>query len=215
MRTQSVFQKSIKKPKDYNVLKPGKNNQKLGYKVTKGKWKGKYIYSLTLEERTTCPKTCHHWEDCYGNNMPFAHRFTTDGLEDKLYSEVETLTNKHKQGIVIRLHVLGDFYSPEYVFFWNAILDQFPTVSIYGYSARYYDSIGAAISLVSSLHSDRFIIRFSKNNDYSRSSGIIYAAEENFSGDFFDCPEQTGKVASCAKCALCWQTNKTVRFQSH
>ena len=25
------------------------------------------MYTVTLEERATCPKTCKHWYDCYGN----------------------------------------------------------------------------------------------------------------------------------------------------
>ena len=98
------------------------NNKKLGKaKIVKGRHKNKFIYSLSLEERKTCPKSCFHWKTCYGNNMPFAHRFKTDKalyftaiLRDEIYN----LTKKHKFGIHIRLHVLGDFFSKEYVNFW-------------------------------------------------------------------------------------------------
>ncbi len=54
--------------------------------------------------------------------MPFAHRFSTEGLIPRLEQEIKELMLKHKEGIVIRLHVLGDFYSTEYVEFWQKML---------------------------------------------------------------------------------------------
>ena len=61
MKTTTIYKKGIKRPMDAkNILKPGGNNKKLGRKVLKGKWKGAYIYSLTLTERATCPTSCHH-----------------------------------------------------------------------------------------------------------------------------------------------------------
>ena len=122
MKTSTVYQRSIKSPYDSTVIKPGSNNKKLGFNITSKKWKGKKLYSLTLVERETCPISCHHWDDCYGNNMPFAHRFSTEGLEKNLEREIETLINKHPHGIVIRLHVLGDFYEVGYVQFWEDML---------------------------------------------------------------------------------------------
>ena len=117
MKISTIYQKSIKAPETKFVLKKGSSNKKLGFKVTAKKWTGKRLYSLTLVERETCPTTCHHWVDCYGNNMPFAHRFSTIGLTEKMNKEIEMLMEKHKKGIVIRLHVLGDFYSESYVRF--------------------------------------------------------------------------------------------------
>ena len=119
MKTTTVYPKSIKSPlvPSYQVLKKGSNNKKLGFNIKSKKWRGSKLYSLTLVERETCPTSCHHWDDCYGNNMPFAHRFSTDGLETKLESEIETLLEKHPQGITIRLHVLGDFYSVDMLLF--------------------------------------------------------------------------------------------------
>jgi len=49
-------------------------NVKLGKRVTKGKLAGFPILTLTLEERATCPASCIHYADCYGNNMMNATR---------------------------------------------------------------------------------------------------------------------------------------------
>jgi hypothetical protein len=212
MNLSTRYQKSIKKPEDYNILKQGSNNKKLGWTVKAKQWKGKKIYSLTLVERETCPRSCHHWDDCYGNNMPFAHRFDTEGLMDKLEQEIPALLDKHKLGIVIRLHVLGDFYSTEYVEFWERMLLQYPTLCLFGYTAR-DDEIGKRISLMNMRLSERCVIRFSRSKEYD--SPNRYAAEEGFDGKAFQCPEQNGKMDSCADCGLCWMTTKTVKFASH
>ena len=218
MQHSTRFQKSIKDPMLYNVLKPGSNNKKLGFKITTPKWKGKKLYSLTLVERETCPISCHHWDDCYGNNMPFAHRFSTIGLLFKLDREIQELTKKHPQGIVIRLHVLGDFMTVEYVNFWERMLFDFPTLSLFGYTGREEDSeIGKAIWLLNTRYNDRCTIRFSRSKEFASGYNVsnLFAAEESFEGKSFDCPEQTGRLKDCASCGLCWSVVKTVRFATH
>jgi hypothetical protein len=215
MKVSTLYQKSIKSPSDYTLLKKGSSNAKLGYKVSSKKWNGSRLYSLTLVERETCPRTCHHWDDCYGNNMPFAHRFSTDGLMPKLRQEVETLLQKHKDGITIRLHVLGDFYSVDYVRFWESMLLGESKLTLFGYTAHPRNSeIGKAIWLMNIRFSERCVIRYSHNAE-SNMLGEWYAAEESFEGRSFDCPEQLDKVKDCASCGLCWTTQKTVRFASH
>jgi hypothetical protein len=71
--TTTRYKKSIKALDDYShaVLKES-SNKKLARRVTKGKFKGYAIRTLTLTERATCPRSCFHWSTCYGNNMPFA-----------------------------------------------------------------------------------------------------------------------------------------------
>jgi len=214
MKTASIYQKSLRDPGSARLLKPGSNNAKLGFKITSHNWKEKRLYSLSLEERTTCPESCHHWDDCYGNNMPFAHRFTTANIDLFLEREIEELMQKHKEGIVIRLHVLGDFFSVEYVLFWEEMLFRHPKLCLFGYTARRPGTyIGRAIQDINRHFSERCVIRSSRNNEYD--SEWSYAADESFEGASFVCPEQTNKVASCAACGLCWTTTKTVRFLSH
>ena len=213
MKTQSIYQKSLKDPKE-GLLKKGSSNKKLGFRITKGKWEGKKLYSLTLEERTTCPSSCHHWDDCYGNNMPFAHRFKHQNIDLFLEREIESLMQKHKEGIVIRLHVLGDFFHVEYVLFWQEMLFKHPKLCLFGYTAREEDSyIGKAIMFLNMRFGERCVIRSSRNQEAN--NFWSYAAEESFEGASFVCPEQTEKVKNCASCGLCWTTKKTVKFLSH
>ena len=156
--------------------------------------------------------------------MPFAHRFSNPNIDLILEKEIESLMLKHKEGIVIRLHVLGDFYSVEYVNFWEEMLLRHPKLCIFGYTARKGDNIAHAIWILNNRFSDRFVIRHSGNKEWDGKLIITqdafqenwkYAAEESFEGASFDCPEQTGKLKDCASCGLCWTTNKTVRFLSH
>jgi len=222
MKTSTIYPKSIKTPvgHKFKLLKPGSNNKKLGNIVTAKKWTGKRMFSLTLVERVTCPESCHHWDDCYGNNMPFAHRFNTIGLLHTLEDEVAALSKKYPEGIVIRLHVLGDFYSISYVAFWERILELYPNVCIYGYTARWYEPIQKAIAAMNRKWSNRCVIRYSRNRAYIPNDDILrdswkFAAEESYVGPTFTCPEQLGTLPDCASCGACWIANKTVKFLSH
>ena len=130
-------------------------------------------------------------------------------------SDLATLNKKHPIGFAIRLHVLGDFQSLPYVAFWANALKTYPKLRVFGFTAhKPQTKIGQAIQKLNLAYPDRFYIRFSRSQE-SVTDGISYAAEESFDGPAFDCPEQTGKVKSCADCGLCWTAKKTVRFFSH
>jgi hypothetical protein len=59
-------------------------------------WKGFPVYTLTLEERHTCPRTCEHWRSCMGNHMPLAQRIEAEAdLEWRLEREVALLSIDH------------------------------------------------------------------------------------------------------------------------
>ena len=191
------------------------NNKKLGkVKIVKGRHKNKYIYSLSLEERKTCPTSCFHWKTCYGNNMPFAHRFMgNDALMKRLDDELNILSTKHKEGILIRLHVVGDFFSVNYVKFWKKMLSKYNGISIFGYTARTpFSEIGKEIAILRSLNWDRFSIRFSNSMEK------ISANSEDFANakEGIICPEQLDKTKNCASCGLCWNKNiDNIIFKTH
>lgn len=217
MRTTTKYPKSVRED-HIGLFKSGENNAKLGDKITKGAWKGLPIYSLTLTERDTCPTTCYHWDDCYGNNMPFAHRFKAgDGLESAIPEQLGKLAAKFPMGFVIRLHVLGDFYSPEYVKLWADMLIQYPMMRIYGYSARMPgDPIYKELWLLNIRFSERVKIRFSHSKGYdSIDPFTIYSGTDKMEFDSIICPEQLGKTESCATCGLCWGVKKSIKFLTH
>ena len=209
----------------HNLLKQS-NNSKLGKVVSKGAFKGKPLYSLSLVERLMgCPKNCHHWESCYGNNMPFAHRFKTDNdmvFTSILKNEINNLLKKHKQGIHIRLHVLGDFFNVAYINFWMAVLDMYPKISIYGYTAHKPTSqLGKTIcKVISRIGFNRFAIRFSNSTIKLSANSTEYKprliASKNVSLKSIQCPEQTNKVLNCVSCALCWNKKvENILFYTH
>ena len=199
------------------ILKPANTNDKLGkgsYVIRKGAWRGFPLFSVTLQERATCPSDCLRWAQCYGNGMAYAHRFEHGPeFEAQLLREVEATARLYPHGFAVRLHILGDFYSVEYVRQWQDMLQRFPNLHVYGYTARHDGSIGAAIRFVRLRFKDRFWIRFSRNHEYA--GGDIYAADAGTVAKGIKCPEQTGKAQSCLDCGLCWAINTTIIFQDH
>ena len=199
------------------LLKPVSNNSKLGKgdaTIRKGKWYGVPLFSLTLEERATCPSTCNRWAECYGNGMAFGHRFQHGAaLERQLELEVAALASRYPRGFAVRLHVLGDFYSVGYVGLWRNLLTKHHNLLVYGYSARYGCEIGRAIQEVRLRFPNRFWVRFSKNHAHDGAS--IFAAEEGTVPGAIVCPEQTGKAQSCLDCGLCWSVERTIAFVDH
>lgn len=193
---------------------------KLGNDVRKGSiFRGYHIFSLSLEERATCPGTCPHWTDCYGNNMHLAKRIDhsdEDLLLARITEEICTeISRRGRVGILVRLHTLGDFYSPRYVRFWSDLLDRLPSLACYGYTARRSCSaIGQAIAQTKLRHGRRFAIRWSDETEGDdRAIGI--GSPEDCPDDAFVCPEQTGRTRACATCAACWQTTRNVAFLPH
>lgn len=207
----TIHPKMVKPVTDYpsRLLKTASSNDKLGKGsnvISKGHWRGFAMYSLTLEERSTCDRSCQQWANCFGNNMRFAHRVGNDDpdlLMLRLHDEIEHLSKVHPSGFVVRLHVLGDFFSVDYVEFWANALRAYPALHLFGYTHR-TGEIGEAIA--KHLQNDRAWIRFSdRGGDMSANVG----------GEGIVCPEQSGKTQSCLTCGLCWSTKKAIAFIEH
>ena len=214
---RTVYTNNVFSTANYNTnLLKLSSNKKLGKFVTKGRHKNKYLYSLSLEERKTCPTSCFHWKTCYGNNMPFAHRFTANkNLLVKLHKEIKLLSIKHKEGILIRLHVVGDFYSVAYVKFWKKMLSLYPNISIFGYTARKpFSEIGKEIVKLRNKLWNRFSVRFSNSVITKLTANSENLLSKKLSG--LICPEQLNQVKNCASCGLCWNNNiDNIIFKTH
>lgn len=208
------------------LLVSGHSNVKIGRDVRKGRLKGYWIFTLSLEERKTCPPSCNHWRTCYGNAMPFAKRIdhTDPTFLPALAAEIARLVRvRGRKGVLIRLHALGDFYSTDYVDFWRQQLDLHPTLSVFGYTARRpdLDGIAAAIDRLKAHYGLRFAIRWSNGRNHWTGKPLkddctvsIKTAEDCPPGAFV-CPEQTGATRCCATCGLCWTTTRNVAFVEH
>jgi len=223
---RTLYPKS-RKGADYtsSVLKLS-SNSKLGKRINKGPWKGATIFTLTLEERATCPTDCAMWSKCYGDNMPFAHRMSMDPSElmRRLEKKVAEACEAYKK-VAVRLHVLGDFFSLDYVVFWRKLQHKHSNLYIWGYTAHKVGSpIGQAITEYNTSYEGdpaygRWLVRFSNNlNDsLARIGEYTCAVDAPEATGYITCPEQTGKAKSCGDCGLCWNHNieKGIRFLDH
>jgi hypothetical protein len=225
-KNRTLFPKSVVEPMSKNALVSGHSNVKIGRDVRKGKlFRGYWIYTLTLEERATCPTSCQHWTNCYGNNMPWAKRLRHGpALENSIELELNRLCNppQHtrgrqalRKGVLVRLHALGDFYSADYVWFWRRMLKAFPNLAVYGYTARKREGdIGKAILRLKREFGRRFAIRWS-NGGTGKDCTVSVKDASQAPATSFVCPEQTGSTAACATCGLCWNTDRNVAFIEH
>lgn len=205
-----------------NLLVSGHSNIKIGRDCRIGKLKGYWIYTLSLEERKTCPRTCFHWRTCYGNGMPYAKRIdhTDPDFLPRLEAEIARLMKQAARragspGIIVRLHALGDFYSVDYVDFWRRMMAEHPKLVAFGYTAwDLQHDIGQEVDLLNDEFPGRWMLRFSNGKRLSRSTVPIVEAAACPTGAFL-CPEQSGQFEACGKCGACWSTLKNVAFLAH
>lgn len=195
------------------LLVSGMNSRKLGRMVTKGPWRGFPIFSLTLPERTTCPRSCHIFASCYGNAMHLARRHLPGpDLERALVYEVCRVAREHPRGFVVRLHSLGDFYSLDYVRTWEALLYCTPALHIFGFTACLPDAvdcgerrIGEALAALKLAYPDRFRIRWSRADSVPDGATVIgFEPTKPRVAQGVVCPAETGATQCCGTCGLCW-----------
>lgn len=207
------------------LLIGGFNSRKVGKRVTKGAWRGMPIFTLTLEERATCPRTCQQWQACYGNNMPFARRYRLDNdLIVGLAVELQAKQRQHPDGYVVRAHILGDFGSTDdpdlaltYIGMWHLAFQENPGLRMFSYTAHDPASVvGRAIRALNILFPDRCRVRFSGHQSVGGNAGEGAVVIENAAASrHVVCPAQTGGTDCCATCALCWSMDRTVEFLRH
>lgn len=206
----TIHPKAKRSPCDTDILKSVSDNKKMGKGgniVSKGKWRGMPMFQMSLEERKTCPRTCQQWATCFANNMAFAHRIdhTHPQFFELLQAEIDVLCKRYTFGLVIRPHVIGDYFSVEYAEFWAKQTVRHKNLRIFGFTHWERDSpIGQVITKWN--EDPRVWVRFSDQG------GEMSA---NVEGEGFTCPEQTGKTRSCLTCGACWSTERAVNFILH
>ncbi len=218
MESRTVFSSTVTPASEADrILKSGKNAGKIGGIIRKGRWSGVPVFTLTLEERATCPKSCAHWRSCFGNNMHLAQRIRDDGmLTARLSAELDDLSARYER-YAIRLHVLGDFMSVAYVEFWRDMLQAHPGLRVFGFTARIdfgIDPVADILAETVRQNWARFAIRFS-NAPLSGCATVSIEHPFQKPADAIICPAQVGKTESCSTCALCWATTKRIAFLQH
>ncbi len=199
------------------VLKSGEHSRKLGSHFSKRPWMGMPIYSLTLEERRTCPRSCAVWNQCYGNGMNRAVRWEVNkAFYTQVELELEQLSISFPRGFAVRLHTLGDFPDLRYLAFWLDALRRHPALHTFGFTVHARNSpIGATIE-VESAKWDRFRIRFS-NDAGPRGAMVLKKGAPTLDATTgIICPADSSRPAvSCGSCALCLNTQETIVFPEH
>jgi len=191
------------------ILVSGRHQAKIGIRIEKGPWAGLPIYCLTLEERATCPRSCHEWATCYGNGMHLSRRLAPGpDLEYLLGAELAMLADRHRRGFAVRLHVLGDFYSVRYTARWAVWLRWIPGLHLFGFTAHPDGSpIARLVERMNGRFPDRCAIRFSRAAPSGQGweAVTIWRAEEGpWVPEGLICPAQLGRTATCGTCGLCW-----------
>lgn len=206
------------------VLIDGVNNAKIGKIVTKGLWAGFPIFTLSLEERATCPRSCAVWAECYGNALPVAVRFNPGPkLMEALDRELRVFARKYPRGFVVRLHALGDFVDRAYVERWSQWSDRIAALHVWGYTAHRPDSeIGQMISAMNQRAPDRWSVRFSVPIASPHAPMQAAVTWDKPTGERsttdIACPAESGKTATCGTCGLCWSpaaAEKRIVFMGH
>lgn len=208
------------------VFISGDNNRKIGKTVQKAPFKNWLIYMLSLEERATCPTTCDARGYCYGNGMQLARRHRIGDPEvfyDRIGMELAELCHEAEEdgiGILMRLHVLGDFPDVAYVEFWADALREYSNLAVYGYTHWPKESeVGTAIDDARRKYRDRFRIRWSTPEpDFDSATVIDFIPDGPIHENVIVCPAQTDATSCCATCGLCWSSTghgKTIAFVKH
>lgn len=205
---------------DGRLLVSGENSRRLGKTIAKGKFKDYNLYSLTLEERATCSAACEMRGACYGNGMQLARRHKIGDLgffAVMLEDEVRELLLPPSKGLMIRLHVLGDFPNVEYVAMWADLLMDHENLACFGYTHwSEYDEVGKSIAQLKGRFPDRFRIRWSSTTPSKDAAVVINRIPSTARVmEGIVCPAQTNATACCASCGLCWEGREPIAFIKH
>jgi hypothetical protein len=219
----TIFPTRVAEPTSaHRVLKDGTANAKIGGDVLVGWLRGARIFTLTLEERATCPRSCEHWRTCYGNAMPHPLRWRHgEALLQRIEAELAEATAAHRL-VLVRLHVLGDFWSVAYVDFWRRMLERHGNLYLFGFTAWPPGTpIGDAVQRLRDWPRARAWLRHSGRSGEWGCFTVDFPTGRTRLGDAVVCPEQRDAMEGsprgmhCGACGLCWKVSAPIVFVEH
>jgi len=172
------------------------------------------IANFSLPPFTTCPgktKFCERF--CYGARNWYRTDRVQQGLEDRYeVSKTPQFTDrvieeiKDKKIKLVRIHTVGDFYSPDYVLKWPQIFHACSSTKFYCYTRSW--RIPELRNLLETLMEVFPNFRPRASVDYSthKDKPEGWATFSTVDGDGKICPHDTGKVMFCRDCGICWNS---------
>lgn len=182
--------------------------------ISKGNSKLGRLPSFSLPVITTCPgKTPFCDQYCYGLKGMFILPQIKDANERRLDASlksdfVPTITREIRgtKAPAFRLHVIGDFYSPEYIKKWIQIAEDLSDVIFFG-STRSWRCDFLAEPLKDFRDLQNVYIKASVDATDSLDPSSCGWRVWSIEGKGKPCPHDYKIVEDCAKCGRCW-TNK-------
>jgi len=178
------------------------------------RWNSKLgvIPSFSLPVLKTCPgKTEFCSRLCYGLKGRFTRQRIRELVQNNLEASrqpdfVERMIREilKAKPEAFRLHVIGDFYSVEYVEKWLEIADRLPDVKFFG-STRSWRVLGLRDAVTRLRDLPNLYLRASidlSHLDQPSHSWGVWSIEGK--GD--PCPHDYGLADNCITCKKCWQT---------
>ena len=189
--------------------------------ISRGNLKLGSLPSFSLPVITTCPgKTPFCERYCFGLKGNFTMLNVIDANDRRLDA---TLKNDFVDIIIkeirqtrapsFRIHVIGDFYTVEYIEKWIEIAKELPDVIFFGSTRSWRcDFLSEAIKMFRDMEN----VYLKASVDLTDTLSPLGCGWNLWSveGKGMACPHDVGKVASCLACKRCWSTkNLDVTFK--
>lgn len=180
--------------------------------LSKGNEKLGILPSFSLPVITTCPgKTPFCERFCYGLKGRFQFQPVKDANERRLDATlrpdfVERMVKEiiKVRSEAIRVHVVGDFYSVEYIQKWIDIAGQLPEIVFWGSTRAWRcDALAPAIKVFRDLKNVFLKASIDPSDllDPYSCGWNVWSIE----GDGLLCRHDQHDVASCYECGRCWK----------
>ena len=110
-----------------------------------------------------------------------------------------------------RLHVVGDFYSADYVEKWVEIASSFPDMIFFGSTRSWrVPSLESAVEMFAALPNARMRASIDFTHEDRPDPGWKVISVED---DGVSCPHDYGWVQDCSGCRRCWQSKVSLRLK--